>query len=237
VEGQTSLFSDADFLNYQIVRSKNRKRTMTLKVERNGTVVILVPERTPKEEIQRFFISKVPWIAKKIKEYQETIGKAGGPKRYVTGEKFLYLGEEYPLEVIEGGSAKLTLSRGIFQMCSDHNADGREMFRNWYRTRAREIFAERVSFYGRRLNLSYNGIRITSARTRYGSCSSDDRLSFSYRLVMAPYDVIDYIVVHELAHIKVKNHSKKFWEYIEKVMPDYKLRKQWLTARGYLLDI
>jgi len=136
VEEQASLFNDADFLNYQIVRSKNRKRTMTLKVERNGTVVILVPDKTPKEEIHRFFRSRVSWIARKLKEYRDLIGKAGGPRRYVTGERFLYLGEEYPLEVIEGKSAKLTLYRGVFRLCSDHNADGREMFRAWYRERA-----------------------------------------------------------------------------------------------------
>ena len=237
MEEQASLFNDADFLNYQIVRSKNRKRTMTLKVERNGTVVILVPDKTPKEEIHRFFRSRVSWIARKLKEYRDLIGKAGGPRRYVTGERFLYLGEEYPLEVIEGKSAKLTLYRGVFRLCSDHNADGREMFRAWYRERARQIFLERVSFYGRHLHLSWKGIRITSARTRYGSCSSDDRLSFSFRLVMAPYDVIDYIVVHELAHIRIKNHSKRFWEYIGEVMPDYKRRKEWLATRGYLLDM
>jgi predicted metal-dependent hydrolase len=236
VEGQSSLFNETDFLNYRIVRSKMRKRTMTLKVERNGAVVILVPERTPDEEINRFFRSKVPWIARKLKEYKDVIGRTE-PRRYVTGERFLYLGEEYPLEVIEGRSAKLTLYRGTFRLCNDHNADGREMFREWYRQRARQIFPERVGFYGRRLDMTWKGIRITSARTRYGSCSSDNRLSFSLRLVMAPYDVIDYIVVHELAHIKIKNHSKRFWEYIGKVMPDYKRRKEWLAKKGYLLDI
>jgi predicted metal-dependent hydrolase len=111
------------------------------------------------------------------------------------------------------------------------------MFREWYRQRARQIFPERVGFYARRLDLAWKGIRITSARTRYGSCSADNRLSFSFRLVMAPYDVIDYIVVHELAHIKIKNHSKRFWEYIGKVMPDYRQRKEWLAKKGYLLDI
>jgi len=237
VEGQASLFNDTDLLSYQIVRSKNRKRTMTLKLERNGAVIILVPEKTPNEEIDCFFRSKILWITKRLEEYRKLVGKTGGSRRYVTGERFFYLGEEYPLEVIDGRSAKLSLYRGVFRLCSDHNADGREMFRAWYRARARDIFAERVDFYGRRLDLSWKGIRITSARTRYGSCSSDDRLSFSYRLVMAPYDVIDYIVVHELAHIRVKNHSKRFWEYIEKVMPDYKRRKEWLAARGHLLDI
>jgi predicted metal-dependent hydrolase len=237
VEGQASLFNERDFLNYRIVRSKNRKRTMTLKVERNGTIVILVPEKTPTGEIKRFFASKVPWISRKLKEYRELIGKTGGPRRYETGEKFLYLGQEYPLEVVEGNKARLSLYRGVFRLCNDHDADGGEMFRAWYRERARQIFPERVAFYGRRLDLAWKGIRITGARTRYGSCSGDNRLSFSFRLVMAPYDVIDYIVVHELAHIKIKNHSKRFWEYIGKVMPDYKRRKEWLSTKGFLLEI
>ena len=236
MEGQASLFSETDFLNYRVVRSKMRKRTMTLKVERSGAVVILVPERTPEEEINRFFRSKVHWIAKKLKEYKDVIGRTG-QRRYVTGERFLYLGGRRPLEENEGKSAKLSLYRGTFRLCSDHDADGREMFREWYRQRARQIFPERVGFHARRLDLTWKGIRITSARTRYGSCSADNRLSFSFRLVMAPYDVIDYIVVHELAHTRIKNHSKRFWEYVGKVMPDYKRRKEWLVEKGYLLDI
>ncbi|HNT44140.1 MAG TPA: DUF45 domain-containing protein, partial [Syntrophorhabdaceae bacterium] len=87
MEGQSSLFNETDFLNYRIVRSKMRKRTMTLKVERNGAVVILVPERTPDEEISRFFRSKVPWIARKLEEYKDVFGETG-PRRYVTGERF-----------------------------------------------------------------------------------------------------------------------------------------------------
>jgi len=124
VEKQTSLFKDADFLHYQIVRSKNRRRTMTLKIERDGTAVILVPERTPKGEIDRFFRSKIGWIAKKLKEYRAAPGITETPRYYVEGERFLYLGEEFPLEAVEGGKKKLTLSRGVFRLNNDHNADG-----------------------------------------------------------------------------------------------------------------
>ncbi|HOC46746.1 MAG: SprT family zinc-dependent metalloprotease [Syntrophorhabdaceae bacterium] len=237
MEEQASLFNDTEFLNYRIVRSKNRKRTMTLKLERNGAVVILVPERTPKEEILRFFKSKVPWINKKLDEYGESLENACTPKTFTGGEKFLYLGEEYPLEITEGPTSRLTLSHGTFTLCKNHNTDGRRMFVRWYKARAHDIFAERVSFYARDLGLRFNGIRITTARTRYGSCSLDDRLSFSYRLVMAPYHIIDYIIVHELAHIRIKNHSKDFWGYVEKVLPDYRQCKAWLKMKGHLLDV
>lgn len=237
VEGQIPLFNNTDFLSYQIIRSKKRKRTMTLKIERDGTVVIMAPERTPKEEINRFFRSKTGWIEKKLKEYKELPGVREKQRRYVAGEKFFYLGEEFPLEVVEGGRKRLTLSHGIFRLSSGQNVDRKAIFREWYKAQAREIFTERVDFYSKQFGLLPKGIKITTARTRYGSCSSDNRLSFSYRLVMAPYRIIDYIIVHELAHIKVKNHSKKFWEYLEKLMPDYLERRSWLKERGHLLDI
>ncbi len=237
MEGQTSLFNDTDFLNYRIVRSKNRKRTMTLKLERSGAVIILAPDKTPKEEIRNFFRSKVPWIHKKLTEYRETLEKEARPKNFVAGEKFLYLGDEYPLETLQGSRARLTLAHGVFTLCTDHKEDGRQIFVRWYRKMAQDIFAKRVPFYAKNLGVTFNGIRITSARTRYGSCSFDDRLSFSYRLVMTPYCVIDYIIVHELAHIRFKNHSKDFWDYVEMILPDYRQSKNWLKMKGHLLDI
>jgi predicted metal-dependent hydrolase len=237
VEEQASLFKAADLLNYTVVRSKRRKRTMTLKLERSGAVVILVPERTPKDEIHRFFNSKVPWIHKKLNEYRESGKDMNTPKRFEPGEKFMYLGDEYPLEITQGRASRLTLSHGAFILCMDHNTDQRQVFIEWYKRRAREIFAERVAFYARDMGLAFNGIRVTSARTRYGSCSADNRLSFAYRLVMAPYHIIDYIIVHELAHVKIKNHSRKFWNYVEARLPAYKESKAWLRAKGHLLDV
>ena len=237
VEEQASLFNDTEFLNYRIVRSKNRKRTMTLKLERTGAVVILVPDRTPKEEIHRFFNSKVPWIHKKLSEYRESAENLHTPRRFAPGEKFLYLGEEYPLEVTQGPTSRLALSHGSFILSRNHATDERQVFIRWYKMRAQEIFAERVAFYARDMGLTFNGIRVTSARTRYGSCSFDNRLSFSYRLVMAPYNIIDYIIVHELAHVRIKNHSRDFWKYVETRLPGYRQSKAWLKAKGILLDV
>lgn len=237
VEEQASLFTDTEFLNYRIVRSKNRKRTMTLKLEPSGAVVILVPDRTPKEEVRRFFRSKVPWIHKKLGEFRKFARNVDTPKRFAPGERFMYLGDEYPLEVVEGPRSRLILSHGNFVLDRNHATDARQVFIRWYKTRAHEIFTERVAFYARDMGLACNGIRITSARMRYGSCSFDNRLSFSYRLVMAPYHIIDYIIVHELAHVRFKDHSKDFWKYVEGRLPGYRDSKAWLKAKGHLLDV
>ncbi|MCS7122892.1 MAG: M48 family metallopeptidase, partial [Candidatus Micrarchaeota archaeon] len=86
-------------------------------------------------------------------------------------------------------------------------------------------------------NFRYNRVRITNARRRWGSCSSSNNLNFSWRLIMAPLEVIDYVVVHELVHTRIKNHSKAFWRMVEAVMPDYDRQRRWLRENGHMLKI
>ncbi|HEY3277579.1 MAG TPA: M48 family metallopeptidase, partial [Syntrophorhabdaceae bacterium] len=95
----------------------------------------------------------------------------------------------------------------------------------------------RLARYGGRYNLIPKGLTITSARTRYGSCSASNRISLTWRLVMAPYSVIDYVILHELAHIKIKNHSRQFWDFLETMVSDYRDRRLWLREHGRLLVI
>ena len=111
------------------------------------------------------------------------------------------------------------------------------VFKNWYRQQAAKILAERSQWYASRHGFAYQKIRISSALTRWGSCSSKGTLSFTWRLVMAPIPVIDYVVVHELVHLQVKNHSKEFWGRVELIMPDYKQKIKWLKENGHLLRL
>ena len=98
----------------------------------------------------------------------------------------------------------------------------------WYKKKARQHLRQCVDFYSRELNLQARSVKITSAEKRWGSCSADDNLSFSFRLIMAPADIIDYVIMHELMHIKEKNHSAAFWGLIEACMPEYKTHRRWL---------
>lgn len=212
---------------------------MTLQITREGKVVIRTPLKTPDDEIERFFLSRRGWIVKKIKGRRTGDEGALQPRRFVAGEVFLYLGEAYPLEIGDsnGGGKGLVLRHGKFVLAREKMSQARDVFRHWYRERAREILAERVAFWGRRFALAPARITITSAWQRYGSCSSTNALSFSWRLLMAPYPVIDYIIIHELAHIKEKNHSRKFWAYLESLMPEYETPKEWLRENGCLLRL
>ena len=158
---------------------------------------------------------------------------------FLPGEKFLYLGEWYPLEIQESGfeETPLKLAFGKFILHCDPTVEARNLFSLWYKKEAKAKITERVNDYSRRFQLFPEGIKITSARLRWGSCSRDNRLSFSWRIIMASLPVIDYILIHELCHIREKNHSRKFWAYLESVFPDYKEHKHWLRENGHLLQL
>ncbi len=110
-------------------------------------------------------------------------------------------------------------------------------FKAWYRAQARALVEERVRQYAARYGFSYRQVRITSARTRWGSCSAKGTLCFTWRLVMAPPECIDYVVVHELAHLRVANHSPAFWREVGAILPDYKARRKWLRVNGRSLTL
>jgi hypothetical protein len=212
---------------------------MTLLITREGRVVIRTPLRTPDSEIERFFHSREAWIERKLNGREMWEESAVKPRQFIAGEEFFYLGDAYPLEISDSNGARkaLTLSHGKFLLSRERASQAKEVFVKWYRENAREVIEERVRFWGSRFSLTPTGITITGSWQRYGSCSAKNSLSFSWRLLMAPYPVIDYIIVHELAHIKEKNHSKNFWRYLEGLMPGYETQKRWLRENSYLLRL
>ncbi len=108
-------------------------------------------------------------------------------------------------------------------------------FERWYREQARLIINERVEFHARQNGFQYSRVGITSARTRWGSCSAKGALNFSWRLIQAPMEAVDYVVIHELVHTQIHNHSKNFWKRLEESMPDYRERRKWLKHNGHRL--
>jgi predicted metal-dependent hydrolase len=124
-----------------------------------------------------------------------------------------------------------------FLLARTSHSKARQVFTRWYKEQAMQVITSRVHFFIERLGVSCPIIRITSARTRWGSCSFKGTLSFTWRLVMAPLDIIDYVVLHELVHLKHKNHSKAFWLNVQAYMPDFNERRNWLKENGYLLSL
>jgi len=114
---------------------------------------------------------------------------------------------------------------------------GELYFTKWYKERAGEVISRRVQEYAQKYNFMPRQVKINSARTRWGSCSSNGTLNFTWRLVMAPLEVIDYVVIHELSHLRVRDHSRKFWKVVEAVDPEYKKKRKWLRENGDKLNL
>lgn len=215
----------------KLVRSK--RKTLALIVETDGTLTVRAPLRMKEVDIRRFIEAKQDWISRK---QAKTRDEAVVPRQYMEGETFWYMGREVPLRIISTGKPALVMD-GSFKLAKSAQSKAESVFITWYRKQARKVLTERVEFFARKHDFKFGKIRISSARTRWGSCSSKDTLSFTWRLVMAPLDVIDYVVVHELCHLKEMNHSKVFWAQVEAILPDYKRRRKWLKDNGARLHL
>ena len=222
-------------LNFQLIRSKKRRKTISLHIKEDGRIVIYVPYHTPKGEIEKFIKEKQSWIVEKISEKEKFTKEPN--KAFIPGEKFLYLGESYPLEIgdTHPKGISLKLSFGKFLIDQGHAAKAKDLFTQWYKREAKERIEERVHYFSNRLQLVPKGLKITGAKHRWGSCSRDNRLSFSWRIIMAPLRIIDYVLIHELVHIKEKNHSKRFWTSLETILPDYRKHRFWLKENEHRL--
>jgi len=211
------------------------RRTISLIIQPNGTLTVRAPLRMPVRSIREFVEDHADWIHRK----QEQIQTAPSPKKkdYHDGELFLFLGKEYPLHILVPSRTRLVLKEDAFQISRAHLPEAREAFIRWYKLRAREVIAERLALHARQNGLYWQRLRISSARTRWGSCAARGNLSFSWRLVLAPMEVIDYVVVHELVHTRIKNHSPAFWKKVAELMPDYKQHVAWLKENGQSLSL
>lgn len=211
----------------QIIRSK--RRTIALIVESDGSVTVRAPLKASDRLILQFVENHARWVEKKQAEIHAAVPIQ--PKQYLPGESFLYLGQSYPLEIVKDQKRKLVLE-DCFKLAESVQANAETVFQNWYRQQAGRIITGRVQHFADNHQFSYKKIRISSARTRWGSCSTSGTLGFSWRLILTPPDVIDYVVVHELAHTVHHNHSKRFWKLVETLLPDYKERRRQLREYG-----
>lgn len=216
---------------HKLVRSK--RKTLSLIVETDGTLTVRAPARMKEAEIWKFIEEKKEWIKRK----QTGARKEALPLRqYEDGEMFYYLGAEYPLRLIPDQKPVLVMDRA-FKLKKSAQTGAKAAIEAWYKKQARIVFTEKVKFFASRHGFKVGKIRISSARTRWGSCSARGTLSFTWRLVMTPPEVIEYVVVHELCHLNEMNHSKAFWEQVEAILPDYKTRRRWLRKNGGTLRL
>lgn len=217
----------------KLIRSK--RRTIALEIARDAGLIVRAPFRAPLDFIEKVVFKKRFWIKEKQEFVRERCKKIV-TKEFVNGEGFLYLGDIYKLEFVDVLDKPIAFNNG-FLVSLKHADTAKEVLIAWYKEQAYQKISERVHWYSSLYGLKYNKIKISDAQRRWGSCSAKGNLNFSWRLIMAPLRVIDYVVVHELAHIEEKNHLKDFWNKVKVMMPDYKQNKKWLKENRHLLDI
>ncbi|HLD77173.1 MAG TPA: M48 family metallopeptidase, partial [Rickettsiales bacterium] len=115
------------------------------------------------------------------------------------------------------------------------NLINQALVKEWFKVKALKIIEKKLDHFGKKFGLKYKRIRITNARTRWGSCSYDNSLNFSWKIITAPKKIVDYVIIHEMAHLRHKNHSTRFWNLVAEMMPDYEKYDQWLKKNHFLL--
>lgn len=228
-------------LNYVIRRSK-KVRSVSLKISKERGLEIVIPYRYALQDAYDALEKLQDWAIEKLNKFDAWDGPLQTPE-LVSGAKLLLLGQELSL-VVRSLPANRKRSRVlrerdnlIVELGPESELNPRPLVEKWYRKFAKEYLVERVHELGGATGLMPKKVVVGERKSRWGSCSSRGTLSFCYRLVMAPPEVIDYVVAHELCHLKQMNHSNRFYALLDKVYPGHKYHSEWLKENGSRLVI
>jgi predicted metal-dependent hydrolase len=224
----------------EIIRTE-RSKSASIEIE-DDTVKVTVPKNLSDQRIEELIKNRTVWIRQKLKIQTETIRPKD--KEYVNGETFSYLGRNYRLKCLSGGSGEAKLTNGYLTVWLAKDASGaasggcvRQSLQQWYQSRALEKLKEKTKRYSAILGVSPQSVGVKEYKARWGSCSSSGDVTYNWRIIMAPHHIVDYIVVHELCHLLEHNHGPKYWKHVKSVVPDYKECREWLKVNGEGLRI
>lgn len=216
-------------ITYSLTTSK--RKTLSIYIERDGQVSVLAPQDFTSQQIEEVLEQKLGWIYKGLAEWED-LNATRTKRQYVNGEGFLYLGRTYRLQIVEQQDKPLVLKNGYFCLRRQSLAKADEAFKEFYRQKGGKKLKQRVEHYQGKIGVRSNDVRVLELKNRWASCSEKGNLNFHWKCMMAPLTVLDYIVVHELVHLLHRNHTSAFWNEVDKLIPDYQERKQWLKVNG-----
>ncbi len=234
-------FGDAR-IRYRVVRSPRRHKTIAVTVDQPGVVTVSAPVDTPPERVEATVRRRAGWIVR----HEGAAASASPTRRFVSGESLPYLGRSVRLTVRPSDEARVAVRFHHWQFEVDvprslegeeRDAAVRSAFEAWYRERAALKLPPRVDRIGRLIGVRPKAVLIRGQRTRWASCAPDGTLRFNWRAIMAPPAILDYIVAHELAHLRVRAHNAEYWGVVAQAVPDYRQRRQRLRELGAALDI
>lgn len=226
-------------LSYEVIRSA--RATADIVIERDGRLLVRAPQSIPDERIEDMVEAKRYWIYKNLAEWRD-LNATRVLREYRNGEGFLYLGRSYRLQLVAEQEEPLLLKNGSFCLRRDLVDEGaiaaaQAAFRDYYIARGLERIGARVGYFAPKVGVSPRRLSVRDLGNRWASCSPTGNVSFHWKCMMAPLTIIDYIVVHELCHFNHLDHTEAFWNELDKVLPTYRERKEWLRKNGAGLDI
>lgn len=219
-------------MHIDIIRRLPR-RSITLHIHTDGVLEVRAPKYVPEFVIRRFVDSKKDWI-EKTKKKLSALPKSKKMK-YQEGEVFRLGGVEYILHVTDGNAIVLTSTKLFFP--KKFLVKPKYHMEVFCRKFAKQFLKKRLDMYAEKMKVSYNRISIRDTTSRWGSCSSTGTISFSYRLILAELSIIDYVLIHELAHITHHHHKLAFWAHVAQFYPEYITARTWLRREGHTLKI
>jgi predicted metal-dependent hydrolase len=228
-----------------IFNHSRRARKLRLTINQSGEVKVTIPRFVHQRTVDRFIVEHTEWIEKRLKKVEIQNLKHPTPT-YQTGDTFYYLGVPLTLTIRPSGRKRPTVKSSGDQMIITlhHDIDKskgktqiKKALQDFFKEKATGIIHDRLQHWNEHYQLHYSKVTFRNQKTRWGSCSAKGNLNFNWRLAMAPIQVIDYVVVHELCHLQHLNHSKKFWALVEQTQPTHKQWRKWLRQKAYLLQI
>jgi predicted metal-dependent hydrolase len=222
------------------IRRSGRARRARIHVSAEG-VEVVVPDGLPLRDVEPFVEEKRRWIERTLRRIREAEAEQP-PPTLVDGGEVPYLGKSLGLDVrVEPGRTRPHVAQRGFTLRVAVGAPGpgplRDALERWYRRRAREEVAPRLDGAVARAGTSYTRLQIRGQRTRWASCSSTGAMSFNWRLLLAPEEILEYVVEHEVAHLEIHDHSRRFWNLLAKRCPDYRQHEAWLRRHGQSLRL
>lgn len=219
---------------YRVVHSA--RKTIGLIVERDASLVVRAPLAATNEVIERAVRAKSLWIYDKTHNAPKASPDLPR-KEFLNGETIMYLGRNYRLDISDDATQRGLRFRGKFTLCRKDREQAGVLFRNWYIDHGLEWIPKRAERFTVAMGAVPGGITVSEVSASWGSCSPGGVLNFNWRLMKAPPNVIDYVIVHELAHLLEPNHTKTFWTIIAVQVPNYRMCREWLVKNGEALEV
>lgn len=217
------------------VTVSDRRRTVRLTVERDATVTAAVPRETDEADLAKAITAKRPWLYAKLRERAE-MGTVRPPREFVTGEGFPYLGRSYRLLLIGEAERPVRLHRGRLELrrdCTDGSrSDATRYLVRWYRQAGEPWLSKRIVPWALRMEVDVAGPQVLPLGYRWGSCTAEGKLNIHWATMQLSPDLVDYVLVHELAHVRHPRHDEEFWRVVERPMPDFAVRRTRLRLAG-----